>query len=175
MKSKPDKTPQPNVQAKMLVIDDDPVVTTVFKAHLSSIYENVQIDTVNEPKAIPSYDIYFIDNDFNGEHLACELIEQIREVEPQTLIVALSRTVNLNTLQKLMNLGCNAIYNKRDLQQSADARMVISNYISFLEKQSANGENRNVFSNTVSSLFELLGEWNKRLSFDLSGESKTAR
>lgn len=159
----------------MLVIDDDRIVTTVFKAHLQSFFPDAQIDAVNQPTAVPSYDVYFIDNDFDGTHMACDLIKDIRQVEPQALIVALSRTVNLDTLQRLMNLGCNAIYSKQDPVQSEEAREVIANYLSIIAKQKAEPERRNAFSTTISSLFDLLAEWNKRLAVDLSKESKPNR
>lgn len=159
----------------MLLIDDDPVVTTVFKAHLNGSFPNALVEAINQPQAVPGFDVYFVDNDFDGEHLACDLITEIRQVEPQALIVALSSTVNLDTLQKLMNLGCNAIYSKRDPQASADARSVISNYLAILEKQNATSQSRGAFSSTVASLFELLGEWNRRLSIDLSKDASSNR
>lgn len=159
----------------MLIIDDDRVVTTVFKAHLSTHYPEAQIDTINQAKAVPSYDVYFIDNDFEGEHLAYDLIKAIRQIEPQALIVTLSRTIDLNTLRKLLNLGCNAAYSKQDPNQSADARDVISNYLSILEKQRCSPQPRRAFADTISSLFGLLEEWNKRLSIDLSKDTSSAR
>jgi|GEM_PF-1315244 len=161
-------------QPKFLIMDDDTVVTSVFKAHLGAHFPWVKIHVSNQPIAEPGYDVYFIDNNFDGKHLAAILIDQIRQLEPQALIVTLSATLDLNALRQLVNLGCNAVYSKQAPIESSDARRVIGNYLGIIDRQLTDSENRNSFSDTVSSLFQLLDAWNRRLGANLAKGQKSA-
>ena len=93
-----------------MIVDDDTIVTTVIQAHLQKHFPHATIKAVNAPIIEPGHDVYFIDNDFGGLHLATSLIMQIREIEPQALVLALSTTLSLHSLRKLVNQGCNAVY-----------------------------------------------------------------
>ncbi len=157
------KTQQNSFQPKFLIIDDDQIVTKVFKVHLQSHYPNAIIDTSNAPLALPGYDIYFLDNDFDGLKLATSLIKEIREHSPQSLVVSMSRTHSLTSMQHLINLGCNAVYSKNDLQNATEAREVISNYIEVLSVQNTEKRERR-FQTLIRSIHELMRQWNQRLA-----------
>jgi len=150
-------------KARFLIVDDDQVVTSFFRAHLGCHFPKALVEVENRPWIAPGYDVYFVDNDFGGKRMATKLISEIREIEPQALVVALSATLELDTLRRLVNLGCNAVYSKRNPDLSSDAREVIANYLSVVERKHALGTRRSRFTSTVASLFDLLAEWNKRL------------
>jgi DNA-binding NarL/FixJ family response regulator len=165
--SKKNTQPVATFSPKLLIIDDDPVVTAVMKARLSNQFPACKIQTSKDPVVLPDCEIYLIDNDFNGQSLAIHLLRQIRKLNPNALVVAMSSTLNMVELERLMNGGCNAVYNKCQPQASKEVFEVISNYLNALKKQQqSNGKNRVI--DVVHSLQELLAQWNKRLSQDIS-------
>lgn len=149
--------------ARMLILDDDPIVSAVVKHHLRLEFPEVAIDTCAEAEARPGYDVYFLDNDFGGRQMAVGLLAEVRNVAPHALIVALSNTLDVDVMSRMMNGGCNAIYNKRDLSASSEARDVISTYLSIVSMQRSRAEGNSV-SNVMSSMRQLIDSWNRRLS-----------
>jgi DNA-binding NarL/FixJ family response regulator len=148
---------------RILIVDDDPIVTAVIQQHLRKHYVEAEVCFTNEPVIRPGFDIYFLDNDFGGAAMANRLLRQIRELSPQALVVALSNTLDLPVLQDLMNGGCNVVYDKRYPAESKEAREVINNYLKILEDR-YNSSSRASLVNLVGSLKQLLGAWNSRLA-----------
>ncbi len=148
---------------KMVILDDDPIVTTVIREHIQTCYPIAEVRAYNEPVIKGGYDVYFVDNDFNGKRLASILVSQIREISPNALVVALSSTLDLDELRRLVNQGCNVVYNKRFPQKSQDAREVIDNYIKVL-RENQGFQKRGRFIDLLGSLRSLLDQWNVRLN-----------
>jgi DNA-binding NarL/FixJ family response regulator len=90
------------------------------------------------------------------------LLRKIRQVSPNALVVALSNTLDLETMEQLMNGGCNAVYNKRFPERSADARAVIRNYLEIVSGLKA-GRAPGKITDVARSLRQLVSEMNKRL------------
>jgi len=147
---------------RFLILDDDQIVATVMHRHLGTCFPNAIIEISTEALALPNYDIYFIDNDFGGKQLAFTLLNQIREISPFALVVAMSNTLDLRVMKELVNGGCNAVYDKRFPEQSNAAREVIQNYISIVEEKSSRS-NQNTLIEVIRSIKTLLWQWNKRL------------
>ena len=158
---------------KILVLDDDPIVTTIISQHLKVTFPTATVSVSNRPVVEPGFNIYFIDNDFDGEQMAASLLDDVRECAPHALVVAMSTTLNLDDLQSLVNRGCNVVYNKRRPQDSKDAQEVIEKYISILEESHLQ-KRKTDFIDLLRSIKELLKQWNQRLSREIpSGFSKS--
>ena len=151
---------------KLCIIDDDPIFTAVLKARLQNQFPDLSIETESDPVISPGYDIYFIDNDFNGDSLISVLLRQIRELNPNALVVASSNTLDAEKLVELMNGGCNAAYEKSAPEGCAEVFSVIENYLSVLKRQ-LSLNNGKPLQGLVQSLQSLLREWNRRLSHNI--------
>lgn len=150
-------------QIRIGIIDDDPVVALYMRRRLSMKFPESTVTTYSEPIVTPTLDIYFVDNDFNGQLMATALLSEIRKLNPNALVVAMSSTLDNETLQKLMNGGCNAVYDKNHPHDGEAVFEVVANYVQVLT-QVRKGQTRNPFGRAVTSLSELLKQWNQRLS-----------
>ena len=157
---------------KFLVIDDDAIVTKIVQRHLQTEFPQAEVETCGEPVVHPGYDVYFVDNNFNGQEMALNLLRQVRALEPQALVVALSNTLDLNLVSNLVNNGCNVIYDKANIKGATEARKVITNYLSVCEDYYQNPNKRSTKS-ILSSIKQLLNEWNQRLEQNASTLDET--
>ena len=148
------------------IIDDDQFVASIMKTALLLRFNNLKIECFTEPIVVPMMDIYFIDNDFEGSKFAKKLLLNIRETNPNALVIVMSSTVDLETLEDLVNGGVNAIWDKRvdEVEQNENVFSVIKNYITVLDKL-RHEEEKNV-KYSFNSIRALLEQWNKRLSFN---------
>lgn len=145
------------------IIDDDPIAALYMHRRLTMNFPESNVSTYLEPDIKQELDIYFVDNDFNGHPMAATLLQEIRKLNPNALVVAMSSTLDNQTLQKLMNGGCNAVYDKTRPHEGEAVFEVVSNYMRVME-QTRKGQTCNRFSRAASSLCELLRQWNQRLS-----------
>ena len=151
------------VRPGILIVDDDPIIRKIMERHMQLSFPEARVETTADPVPIPGYDIYLLDNDFDGRKLAADLVAGIRTIEPHALIVAMSRTLDLPGMQDLVNLGCNAVYDKGDPGRSAEARMVMANYIAVLQERQRS-QKGNSFKGLLRSINDLLRQWNARLT-----------
>lgn len=154
---------RPSTKIKIGIIDDDPIAASFMAARLKLKFPESTVSSYAEPVVTPMLDVYFVDNDFNGQRMATTLLREIREVNPHALVVAMSSTLENETLQELMNGGCNAVYDKKRPQDGEAMFEVVGNYLQVL-KQIRSNQTRRPFSGAVLSLHQLLQEWNQRLS-----------
>lgn len=152
-----------DTEIKVLIMDDNPIITAVMEEHLRVFFPSMKTSITHEPDAKANFDIYFVDNDFDGEHKGTDLVKEIREIAPNSLIVALSNTLDLEELSEMLNHGCNLIYDKRNPISSKSAREVIQNYLNLLEEQKIQS-NKNKLQGAVQSIQHLLSSWNSRLN-----------
>lgn len=145
------------------IIDDDPIAALSMRHRLNLKFPECTVNTYLEPIVTPMLDIYFVDNDFNGQAMATALLREIRELNPNALVVVMSSTLDNETLQKLMNGGCNAVYDKARPHDGEAVFDVIANYMQVLT-QIRKSQTRNPFGRAITSLSELLKQWNQRLS-----------
>lgn len=152
---------------RFLLIDDDAIITVLFKRHLENYFPNAEINYTNQPKIEPGYDVYFIDNDFDGKRLARALANEIRRFEPQAFIVALSLTIDFYQLKGLVNSGCNAVYSKNAPESSDEARLAIREHLAAVRETTALAQTSGSLNTTIKSLSSLLRRWNSRLRNNL--------
>ncbi len=98
---------------RALLLDDDPYALEFLRAILSERYPGLAIDSRNEPDPTGEYDLYFLDDDFEGVRLAGKLARRIRAQRPESLILAFSASLDADTLRELLNSGCNGVCDKR--------------------------------------------------------------
>lgn len=98
---------------RALLLDDDPYALEFLRAILSERYPELRIDVRTEPDPTGEYDVYLLDDDFEGVRLAGKLAKRIRAQRPDALILAFSASLDGNTLKELLGAGCNGVCDKR--------------------------------------------------------------
>jgi CheY-like chemotaxis protein len=109
---------------RALLLDDDPYALEFLQAVLSERYPGLSIDVRCEPDPTGEYDVYLLDDDFEGVRLAGKLARRIRAQRPAALILAFSASLDQTTLKELLGAGCNGVCDKRvpsDLPEMLEA------------------------------------------------------
>jgi DNA-binding NtrC family response regulator len=149
-------------RAKVLLIDDDLWFGRVFQVRFRSAFPDVELATTTEPKVEPGYSVYFVDNDFGGKSLAGELARQIRALDLDALIIAISANLDAVTLKTLINLGCNGAFDKSSPTSLQEVFAVVQKYLEARTNLEQEKTKRRGFASTISSIASLLTEWNRR-------------
>jgi DNA-binding NarL/FixJ family response regulator len=149
-------------RAKVLLLDDDIWFARGFRARFAAAFPDVQLDSDTEPTVKPGYAVYFVDNDFGGKILAGELARQIRALDPDALVIAISASLDAVTLKTLINLGCNGAFDKSTPSSLQEAFEVVRKYLDAQAALEQEKSKRRGFGSTISSIASLLTEWNRR-------------
>jgi hypothetical protein len=127
---------------------------------LEEAVPGIEIEERREPDITGHFDIYVVDNDFDGARRATQIVSAIRDREPKALIVAFSATLDRGTLKELLNAGCNAALEKGRPNDLDSLSRVAQAYA---VSPRTRGE-RVRFTDTVKAIRDLIGEWNVRLA-----------
>jgi len=97
---------------RALLVDDDPMALEHLELLLSSRFPDLEITTRTTPDVSGDYDFYFIDNDFEGELMAGTLAREIRSRQKEATVIAFSGRLDVETLKRLINAGCDGACEK---------------------------------------------------------------
>lgn len=145
---------------KVLLIDDDPSSLDVAEFALRRRFPGLEIERRSCPDASGDFDVYLIDDDFQGERLALTLANQVRAARPEALILAYSAVLDAPLLKGLLNAGCSGAFDKSEPGDLADALEVIDVYLKSVHARAAQGRG---FLGAARAITDLLREWNHRL------------
>jgi DNA-binding NarL/FixJ family response regulator len=156
-----------NTSADVLLMDDDIWFSRAFRARFQATFPEVHLETTTEPKVEPGYAVYFVDNDFGGKKLAGEIARQIRALDLDALIIAISANLDATTLKTLINLGCNGAFDKSSSTSLLEAFSIVQRYFEARADLEQQKFKRRGFSSTISAIASLLTEWNRRFESQL--------
>jgi hypothetical protein len=154
-------------RAKVLLMDDDVWFSRAFEARFKAAFPDVELKTTTEPKVEPGFSVYFVDNDFNGKAHAGDLAKQIRALDLDALIIAISGSLDASTLKTLINLGCNGAFDKSSPNSLMEVFAVVQKYFEARNAAAQERNKRRGFVSTISSIASLLTEWNRRFDTQL--------
>ena len=143
-----------------LVLDDDQYALDFLAAILEDRYPGLSIDTKLVPEPVPGYDLYFLDDDFEGVRLAGELARRIRTQSPESLILAFSASLDARTLRELLLAGCNGVCDKKVTSDLPEMLNTLDRCIETLEADRRGAQAAEGVLSTVRTLFST---WNQRL------------
>ena len=161
---------------RALLVDDDPMALEHLELVLSSRFPDLEIVTRTVPDVTGSFEFYFVDNDFNGELLAGELAREIRARDEGALVIAFSGMLDVETLKRLINAGCDGACEKgvaaswRPMLGMVEERLA-EMVASHRKEAGAFGGVRHA----AGSIKELLEEWNDRPEEDEAGAPEAKR
>ncbi len=147
-----------------LILDDDPWSLRLLSLELETAFPKLKVQQRTEPDASGTYDIYFIDNRFDGKPLAAALVAQVRAERPHALIVVFAATLTRADLKALVNAGCDGVCEKGNADDLATLIELTGRYLSdlALERQ----PRPSGLVGAVRSARLLLEQWNQRLEHE---------
>ena len=126
-------------QIEALVLDDDVWSLRLIKGLLQECFPEMKVHTREQPDPEGDFDIYFVDNDFNGHRVLPELARELRRKQPDALIIAFSATLDARMLKELINAGCDGACDKSVYGDLAESMEIVR---AFVEQTQAGGRRR---------------------------------
>jgi DNA-binding NarL/FixJ family response regulator len=151
---------QPNT-ARIAIIDDDPFVVSHLTESIRNRLPDVEVVGILDPLAPVGYQVYVIDRDFGGNSCGQDLMQRVKRIAPDSLVIAYSAFLDRDYLRSLILEHCEGAFDKGSL---AELEKMIELIEEFLENSRSPGKSSLSSRNTVRSIFELVREWNTRLS-----------
>ena len=148
---------------RALLLDDDPYALEFLRAILTERYPGLAIDVRTEPDPTGEYDLYLLDDDFEGVRLAGKLARRIRAQRPEALILAFSASLDGHTLKELLGAGCNGVCDKRVPGDLPEMLAALDRCLRELEERHAEPPSDLSGRYLVKTFRELFRAWNQRL------------
>ena len=151
----------------ILVLDDDPVLLKLLEIRINRQFPDITVECRQRPVAVGVYDVYILDNDFQGRPLAADLAEEIKKNQPHSLVLALSGTLCSNTLRRLINCGCDGAFDKSAPSEINALILVIDKFLKNLRSESSTNQPGPLrVIETVRAISRLIEDWNHRLELE---------
>ena len=148
---------------KALLLDDDPYALEFLRAILSERYPGLEIHARSEPDPTGEYDVYLLDDDFEGVRLAGKLARRIRAQRPEALILAFSASLDDKTLKELLGAGCNGVCDKRVPGDLPEMLAALDRCLSELAREQEQPPSDLTTRYLVNTFRDLFRAWNRRL------------
>jgi len=156
-----------NRSPAILILEDDPVFLKLLTLRIKKRFPDLSVQGQQKPIAIGAFDIYILDNDFQGHPLAADLAEHIKSRQPDSLVLALSATLCNLTLKRLINCGCDGAFDKTI---PTDIDLLISSVSNHLKRTNFSSvRNRPAQTrviDTARAISGLIQDWNRRLKIE---------
>lgn len=146
-----------------LLIDDDPDSIAILKHVLRQRFPELTIEGRTQPDTSGSFDIYFVDNDFDGQALAGDLAESIRSCQPHALIIAFSARLDTTALKRLISAGCDWACDKSEPEEVLQMLNVVNAYFEIRDSLRREKPHLNGVVPTMRAIADLIRQWNQRL------------
>jgi CheY-like chemotaxis protein len=149
--------------ARILVLDDSLVHCKAMAAKLQTLIVACHVDTTCEPLAPPGYDVYIVDNEFDGKECAQELVRSIKMHSPSALIILCSSSMDYAKLSRAMNKGADAIIDKTRYEDFLDTLEIITEYLNALRSCGKRLGPISQMNATVRSIREVISQWSAHM------------
>ncbi len=146
-----------------LILDDDPNSIMFMKWFIDEHFPWVRVAAGTEAMPAKGFDIYFIDNNFNGKAKAVDIVSDIRRTDSRALIIAYSATLSRDTYKSLMNAGCNGAVEKGNLKDVRALRRMTKDYIGLRDLDHSR-ERKHGLGFVVQSMADLIKQWNQSVN-----------
>lgn len=144
---------------RVLILDDDENASALLEYRLSEKFSNLEISVSDSPTPLPGFDIYFVDNDFDGESHLVEVVEQLRRQNPDSLCIAFSGCLHHDTLKRLVNAGCDHVCEKGQQQELVRTLDIVDDFV----RNRPFARSDSGFLSTIRAVTDLFREWNRRM------------
>jgi hypothetical protein len=146
-------------------MDDDPAVHMMLEAKLKQRFSGLSIVTSTEPKPYDGFDVYILDNDFNGIEACADAAERARIANPEGLILAYSSHLNIPTLKRLVSGGCDAAFEKGRADELENLINAVGSHLGGVRPGYGGARFPQSSAGLVRELTDLVASWRDRLSY----------
>lgn len=153
---------------RVLIVDDDVFAAGMMRAMLAQVRcLHIEVRETADPTG--EYDVFLIDNEFDGIPLAAAMAYRIRRANPRALIIAFSSTLDAATLKGLIRARCDGVCDKSDATDFPAALKLVQRYAEALAEHRRQGpvsaeEEEGFWERVADKLFDGLdGDSNFRL------------
>lgn len=150
-------------QIKALLLDDDRYALEFLQAMLLDRHPEISIEMRTTPDPSGAFDVYFLDDDFDGVRLAGKLARRIRAQCPEALILAFSASLDAPTLKELLAAGCDGVCDKKVPSDVPEMLDTLDRCLVELAQASGRPIVDPRRPHLVATFRELFREWNLRL------------
>ncbi|MEP1471023.1 MAG: hypothetical protein ABJK25_08640 [Halieaceae bacterium] len=157
-------------EKRIAIIDDDPFVVAHLKKSLTKRIADVQVVGIIEPVAPAAFDVYIVDKEFHGDNLGQDVVQRIRAIAPESLILAYSAFLDRDYLRALLMEGCEGAFDKGSLEEVDSMLDVIELYFASGKRGDDGVEG---FGRTIRAISGLVREWNLRITNNGNAEAKS--
>jgi DNA-binding NarL/FixJ family response regulator len=155
---------------RALLLDDDDFALEFLEVFLSTRFPELEIETRKNPDPTGDFDLYFLDDDFEGVCLAGKLARRIRAQRPDAIIIAFSACLDGQTLKELLAAGCNGVCDKRVAKDLPAMLAALERCLEELEEQRKKPPTDLTGRYLLKIFRELFREWNRRLDLQRGAE-----
>ena len=99
---------------RVLIVDDDVWAVRYLAWRLRRVLPDAEIVSRLEPDVAGAFDVYIVDEDFDGKDLAVDLVRQILYQSVDAHVVVLTARLDPVRVQQLTAMGCAACCDKSD-------------------------------------------------------------
>jgi DNA-binding NarL/FixJ family response regulator len=146
---------------RALLLDDDEYALDYLRAVLLERYPDLEVEARLHPDVTGDFDIYFLDDDFEGIRLAGKLARTVRATNPTAIILAFSASLEPATLRDLLDAGCSGVCDKKVPADTVTMLDTLGRSMDELE--AARSRRRPERTRLVATLRKLFRAWNERL------------
>jgi DNA-binding NarL/FixJ family response regulator len=150
-----------NKHPRVVIIDDDPFVLKHIRQSFAERLPSVDVVGITNPIAPVGFDVYIIDRDFGDNNHGQELVQRVKELSPNSMVIAYSAFLDRDYLRALLAEDCEGAFDKGSLEELDNMMNLIEMFLASGQLPNKSSENA---TGTVQSIFKLVREWNIRLS-----------
>lgn len=146
---------------RIAIIDDDAFVITHLSKHLGERMPEAEVVGISNPIAPLGFNVYIVDREFGEDSCGQELVQRIKKVSPNSLVIAYSAFLDRDFLRDLVLQDCEGAFDKGSLEELEKMATLIQEFAETgRSPKNASGPR----DGTIRSILNLLREWNTRLS-----------
>jgi len=104
-----------NKTSRVVIIDDDPFVTKHVAKSFAERLPDVEVVGITNPIAPVGFDVYIVDREFGGDNCGRDIVQRVKEIAPNSLIIAYSAFLDRDYLRALLLDDCEGAFDKGSL------------------------------------------------------------
>jgi hypothetical protein len=120
-----------------------------------------EIIGISNPLAPLGFDAYIVDREFGEDSCGQELLQRIKKVSPNSLVISYSAFLDREFLRDLVLQDCEGAFDKGSLEELEKMTALIHEFAETGRRPNNASGSRD---GTIRSILNLLREWNTRLS-----------
>jgi len=149
---------------KLIILDDDQHYAGMLGLQIKHRFPELAVTSSNKGDVPAGYDVYILDNDFNGTKKGARLAEKARSLSPESLVLVVSGTLEISLLKRLVNCHAAGAFDKSKTDDIESMFTLVEKYLEtpVIKREQSKAS----LKSTLKGISHLLSEWNERLAYE---------